>query len=194
MIMNEGLLEAGMVIKLVSGETGWVEYVTDSAARVHYVSRFEKPITTRKGVTKMVMARKDPIHISRTALVEILDPGSRYVERIQERMMSETQSASATETPASAPARAQQVYTRTSKAPEKPMRGQGAIVLEALDRVKAGTLSDITAECKGKFTGSRQGDDRIVGYYLSQFKRKGLVSTGNSPSTEGEAAPETAAE
>jgi hypothetical protein len=193
MTVNDGKLQANMVVRLPSKEIAWVEYVTASAARIHYISRFEKPITTRKGVTKMVMARRPPVHISPGAVVEILDPELGYVQRIQEDMMSETQTQEAPAQEKPAPARAQQIYVRTDKVPEKEPRGQAAIVLDALNRMKQGTLSDVTRECAGKFTGSRQSDDRVVGFYLSQFKRKGLVSTSNTP-VVGEAEAEASAE
>lgn len=179
-----------MVIKLASGEICYVESVSHSSAHISYVSRFEKPITTRKGVTVMVMARKPDGHISRTACVEILDPNLRYVQRIREQNMADEQGQEVAAEAKST--RAQQVYTRTSKKPEKQPTGQAAIVLAAIDQAKAGTIADITALCKGKFT-TRQEDSRIVGFYLSQFKRKGLVST-DKPVVSGEVGDEEAEE
>jgi hypothetical protein len=190
--MNEGRLTPGMVVRLSTGEIGYIADVSISSAHLEFVSRFEKPITTRKGVTKMVMARRDPINISPAACVEILDPDSRYVTRIREHKMSdqdqEVQGEGTEAAEASASTRAQQVYTRTSKKPEKEMRGQAAIVLAALDASGGGTLSEMTKLCAGKFQ-TRQSDDRIVGYYLSQFKKKGLVSIGTPvvAGTEAEA-------
>lgn len=189
---NEGRLVAGMVIKLPNSDVCYIVSTSPSSALMRYVSGYDKPITTRKGVTKIVTAHRPDGHISVSAGVLYLDPDHEYAKRIRERLtMSE--SATAEAPAAEKKTRAVRVYTRTDKQPEKELKGQGAIVLEHITSMESGTIAQVAEACKGLFK-TRQSDERIVGFYLSKFKREGFVTTSETEAAdaaaEGEAQPE----
>jgi hypothetical protein len=182
-----------MVVRtLFSKELLYVESVTHSSARVIPLSAYEKPITTRKGVTKMVMAHKPPYHMSASACVEIVDPQSGYVKGIQERFTMGDGTTATQTVPKNKAVRPGSVYRRTDKKPEKDMKGQGAIVFNAISARGSATMNDIVADTEGKFVGTRQSGERIVGFYLSKFKREGYVTT--DAVIEGAPAAEAVAE
>lgn len=88
-------------------------------------------------------------------------------------------------------------YVRTEAEPKKEMKGQGAIVFNGLKELGGKATADqVTEHVKGKFAGSRQPDARIVRYYLTQFKRDGLVTAVNpeAPAKPAEGTPVAAAE
>src|SRR5262245_3095327 len=192
-VTNDGVLAAGMVVRMPSGDVCYVESVNEGSALVVPVTAHEKPITTRKRVTKMVMVRRPPYTISRTAPVEIIDPDSGYAKAIRGRydMSDETNAAQG-----NADIRNQRIYIRTDKKVEREMKGQGAVVMKVLDEQKQGTLSSISELCKGKFQ-TRQSVERVVGFYLSKFKREGYLRSEapveTSASEKSEQSTETAA-
>ncbi len=83
-----------------------------------------------------------------------------------------------------------QKYLRGEKSPEKELRGQAAEVLKALDESKGTpkTAKELADMCV--FAGSRQDKERVAGFYLSQFKKKGFVTVEVAPAPE--AAPVSA--
>lgn len=189
--MNEGKLQAGMVVKMPSGDICYVVSVSPSSALIRYVSGYDKPITTRKGVTKIVTAHRHDAHISLNVCILCVDPNSEYALRIREKMtMTEAVAEQTTETTEKKATRATRTYTRTEKQPEKELKGQGAIVLAKITEMGSGTILQVAEACKGMFK-TRQTDERIVGFYLSKFKREGFVSTadgegGDEPEVEVE--------
>ena len=80
------------------------------------------------------------------------------------------------EQPAKEPVqRVTQRYVRTNKE-VKEMKGQGRIILEALEKSdKPLNVSELTEQVKGKFE-TRQDPERVVGFYLSKWKREGIVN------------------
>jgi len=96
---------------------------------------------------------------------------------------------------AEAPAKASkprktQVYVRTEK-DAKEMKGQGAVILAALSELGQATVADLVAKTKGQFP-TKQSEERVVGFYLSKFKREGLakVTEVEAPATTEEPAAE----
>jgi hypothetical protein len=136
-----------------------------------------RPITTRKGVTKMVMGRPAPKHVSADALAEKVSPTHPVARRFQEDIMAEEQKEKKEKSP-----RQTQVYVRTEKE-AKDMKGQGAIVLAALSELGRGTVAEIVEKTKGQFQ-TRQSEERVVGFYLSKFKREGLAKIVEAPVAE----------
>lgn len=91
----------------------------------------------------------------------------------KEGAVAETEQTQATPRPPKE--RIVQKYQRTSKAPAKEMRGQAKETLAALDAASGPvTAKDVADACK--YEGSRQDKERVAGFYLSQFKKDGLVT------------------
>jgi hypothetical protein len=71
--------------------------------------------------------------------------------------------------------RTQQKYVRTQKE-AKEMKGQGRIVLDYLNATtEPKTVTEVTEAVKGGIT-TKQDPERVVGFYLTKFKRDGLVN------------------
>src|SRR6187431_3023652 len=151
------MLHAGDVIKFKAG-FWWVERVSQGSAYVTPLTGKPKPITTRKGITKMVTGYPAATHISADALVEKLDPESAYVRQVRRAKMTDT----ATQTPTKEEKpRKTQIYVRTEK-DAKEMKGQGAVILAALDELGQATVSQLVDKTKDQFT-TRQDPARVVG-------------------------------
>lgn len=179
-------MREGDFVRLPDKTIWFVKSISHASARiVPVMSGKTKVIITRKKQTKRVADNPQPTNISVGSLVEILDPNSAFVLNAKRRFMStaeattETQAAETAETP-----RATQVYVRTEKAPKGEMRGQGKVVLDALNAMKEANVAQLTEACKGKFE-TKQDPARVVGFYLSKFKRDGLAIVKSA----GEAAP-----
>jgi hypothetical protein len=178
------MLTAGEVIKFRNGI--WiVKRVSAGSALVEPLTGKLKPITTRKKLTKMVMSYPAATHISADSMVERVDPESAYARQARRRIMGESAvedvKAESTDKPGKGSGktpRATQVYVRTEKE-AKEMKGQGAIVLAALDELGQGTVEDLVKITTGKFQ-TRQEEARVVGFYLSKFKREGLATVVES--------------
>jgi hypothetical protein len=178
------MLTAGEVIKFRNGI--WlVLRVNAGSAYVTPLTGKQKPITTRKKFTKMVMDYPAPTHISANSMVERVDPKSAFALQARRRFMGEVETINKEDVgtvPTDAgkggdkkqAARATQIYVRTEKE-TKEMKGQGAIVMEALDRLQRGTVEDFVKDTTGKFQ-TRQDEARVVGFYLSKFKREGFAT------------------
>src|SRR5574339_1279205 len=117
------MLHEGDVIKFKGG-LWWVERVSASSAYVTPLTGKPRPITTRKGITKMVTGYPAATHVSADALVEKLDPNSAIVRQARRAKMSEQEAAAAPAVKEEKP-RATQIYVRTEK-DAKEMKGQGA--------------------------------------------------------------------
>jgi hypothetical protein len=154
------MLKRGEVIK-ADGYLWGVVRVSPMSAYIVPLTGKPRPITTRKGVTKMVMGRPAPKHVSADALAEKVSPTHPVARRFQEDIMAEEQKEKKEKSP-----RQTQVYVRTEKE-AKDMKGQGAIV----------------EKTKGQFQ-TRQSEERVVGFYLSKFKREGLAKIVEAPVAE----------
>jgi len=182
------MLSSGDVIKFKNGL--WIVMrVTSGSAYVIPLTGKPKPITTRKGVTKMVTGYPAETHISADSMVEKLDPESAYVRQVRRKMMGEPTATAEAPAKASKP-RKTQVYVRTEK-DAKEMKGQGAVILAALSELGQATVADLVAKTKGQFP-TKQSEERVVGFYLSKFKREGLakVTEVEAPATTEEPAAE----
>lgn len=77
--------------------------------------------------------------------------------------------------PAASKERVVQRYIRTEKVPAKEMRGQAKETLDALNKATGPvTAKEVADACV--YAGSRQDKERVAGFYLSQFKKDGLVT------------------
>lgn len=69
-------------------------------------------------------------------------------------------------------------YKRTEKQNEKNLRGQAELVMAALEAHPEGaTLEQLTETVVAGGLVTRQDPSRIVSYYLSIFRKQGLVLT-----------------
>lgn len=70
----------------------------------------------------------------------------------------------------------QTVWIRTDKAASDKTRGQAVLVLNAITEHPEGiTAEDITTDIVANGLVTRQEPSRITAYYLSMFKKQGLV-------------------
>jgi len=112
----------------------------------------------------MVTQRSQVLTISPSAIVEILDPNDSALRGLREKVpMADGEKK----------ARARRVYVRTEKE-AKNMKGQGAVVLAALEHFGQATTAQIIEHTKGQYP-TRQPEERVVGFYISKFKREGLI-------------------
>lgn len=69
-------------------------------------------------------------------------------------------------------------FKRTEKQVEKPMRGQALLVMMAVEALPEGaTIEQLTPLVISAGLKTRQDPSRIVSYYLTIFKKHGLVTT-----------------
>ncbi len=183
------MLRVGDIYKAANCVWLVVRVSASSAYVIPVASSKKKPITTRKrpgrpSETKLVSDMPAPLHISANALVELVDPNSAYAAEIRRRhtMGDSTQTVEATKEKAP---RKTQVYVMTEKEP-KEMKGQGAIVYAALKDLGQGTVADLVAKTKGAFQ-TKQSEERVVGFYLSKFKREGLAKVIETEAAASEA-------
>jgi hypothetical protein len=178
-LVNESArLRKGQIFRL-QDKLFVVEDESFSSVLVRELSRRDGLIRTRKGQEKAIKRRPAAHRISSTSIVQVLSKDALEAEELK---MAEAVSKNAT-------------YVRTEQASKKEMKGQGAIVFKGLEELGGKATADqLTEHCKGKFVGSRQPDGRIVRYYLTQFKRDGLVTAINPPAPEKPAEGQPAAE
>ncbi len=68
------------------------------------------------------------------------------------------------------------IYTRTDKAFEKGINGQGKVVLDALQaRGNSATAEQLAEDTKSAFPGSKQDSTRIVKFYMAKYSRSGYL-------------------
>lgn len=152
----------------------FVEDESSSSVLVRELSRKDGLIRTRKGQEKAIKRRPSAFRIAATSVVQVL---SREALEAMELKMADPVSKNAT-------------YVRTEVESKKQMKGQGAIVFAALVELGGTATADqVTEHCKGKFINSKQADGRIVRYYLTQFKRDGLVTAVNPEAKPAEGTP-----
>ena len=187
-------MQVGDIVNLPPDGLWYVEHITMSGAHLIGLSAFKAPITSKRlRVTKEINRHKRMRVISANANVEIVDPAALDMVAIRKRIRmarkretevqgteGETQAA-----PAKAAAdRATQSYVRTNKEAKADMRGQGKIVLDAINAA-GGPVNIASLVAKiGKFEGSRQDPERVVGFYLSKFKREGYINVVDQPKNE----------
>lgn len=180
----KGELEAGDVFKTATGDVWLVNTTSASGAYCIHLSAHPSPITTRKKVTKMVNRHLPNTVFSLASVVDLVDKTrlnmvavNRRVEMARKQAeVQESDSGTATAV-AERPAPAMRValtYKLTDKASDKEIRGQGLEVMNALKAAtEPVTVKQVADACV--FAGSRQDKERVAGFYISQFKKKGLV-------------------
>lgn len=184
-----GKVEAGDYVRLPGNLVCYVKYVTASGAHMVPLNGFKATITTKKRVSKVIERHKKPFVCSASCGAELVDPNKLDLRRARRIIVGKIEGATEEAAAGGAPApdakaaetrpRATQKYVRTSKE-AKEMKGQGRIVLEALNAAKEPmTVTQLTELLKGKFE-TRQDPERVVGFYLSKFKREGLVNVAKT--------------
>lgn len=194
---------AGKYVKLNDG-VYYVDTVTGSGAHLIPLSGRPGTIRTSKWSGKPVQEvevfrhRRRYLVISRQALVEEVAPETLDQRIISRRIAmakiegnAETQTETAQETPAaSSKVRATQKYKLTDKAPKETMRGQGKLVYDVLrDMGGEANVGELTEGVRAtNQLQTRQDVERVVGFYLSKFKREGIVSSVRPDVAEQQAA------
>ena len=85
-------------------------------------------------------------------------------------------------------------FTRTTRKNAKEIRGQAAVILKHLDSnpETSFTIESLTNAVKANIV-TRQDPERVVAYYLSIFKKRGLVKAERpDPVVEAEVETENA--
>lgn len=153
-----------------------VDRVNECSAYIVPLNGIPKNIVTSQG-SVAISVRGNGLHIAPTSLVEIVESQNEAFNALKESHMSDIATETAPETTEKKKRqRITQIYVRTEKEAPEGMRGQGLTVLEALNEVKQATVAQLVTACAGKFQ-TKQDDARIVAFYLSKFKREGLVTT-----------------
>lgn len=185
-----GRLEPGDIFRTVTGDVWYVDTVSHSGAYCFHLSAHPTPITTRKGVTKIVNRHLRNSVFSPNSVVDLVDKTRLDPIQLRRRIgmarkegaVAETeQTAPATTRPA--PVRAAQGYVRTDKTPTKEMRGQGKEVMDALNAAGGTPLTAKEVADRCVFAGTRQDKERVAGFYLSQFKKEGFVKVSETPAS-----------
>ncbi len=192
------MLKAGDIINRGPQLGLWyVECVTHSGAHCIGLSGFEAPITAKRPVkvTKIVQRHKRMQVIAANSMVEIVDPSRLDMVAIRKRIRMArkqevqpqagegvTSTEAQAERPAATP-RATQSYVATDKETKGEMRGQGKIVMDAIKAAGGPVNVTSLSQTIGKFEGSRQDTERVVVFYLSKFKREGLVKVVEAPAS-----------
>lgn len=189
--MADSKLTQGTFFKYPDNSVWYVDYVSPSGAYVIPVTGYNSRITTsfkRGRKSKDVVKYQQPQVISVGSLVEVLDPKAFNMNDLMRRVMARKQATEggvaelegtgavegAEGTAAERAPRTQQRYQRTNKE-AKEMKGQGRIVLDYLNSVtEPKTVSEVTEAVKGGIT-TKQSAERVVGFYLTKFKKDGLV-------------------
>lgn len=177
-------LTPGDIFKTSTGDVWFVDTVSASGAYCIHLSAHPTPITTRKKVTKIVNRHYRNAVFSLDSLVDLVDRSRLDTVQLRRRITMARREASVAEpgtetTEAKAPAaskeRVVQRYIRTEKVPAKEMRGQAKETLDALNKATGPvTAKEVADACV--YAGSRQDKERVAGFYLSQFKKDGLVT------------------
>lgn len=189
--MTDSKLTQGMFFRYPDNSVWYVDYISSSGAYVIPVTGYNSRITTsrkRGRISKEVVKYQQPQVISLSSTVEALDPATFNKNDLMRRVMARKQAAEGgvaelegtgavegTESAAGERApRTQQRYQRTNKE-AKEMKGQGRIVLDYLNSVtEPKTVAEVTEAVKGAIT-TNQTAERVVGFYLTKFKKDGLV-------------------
>lgn len=198
-MIGSSLVE-GDLVRYPDNSIWYVDRVTFSGAYIIPVTGYRTEIVTSKRTGRQraeVVKYSHPMMISANAALEVLD-WSRFnradvMRRVMARkdgnegtaVMDEGQKLEGAEGAAKSRApRTLQKYVRTNKE-AKDMRGQGKVVLDFLNSTTVPkTVQEVTEAVKGGIE-TKQDPERVVGYYLTRFKRDGLVNVVK----EGESAP-----
>jgi len=201
-------LRQGQYVRWPDNSVWFVDYVSPSGAYILPVTGYATVITTSKkkgSISKDVVKYHDPKIISVESVLEVVDEKTLNPEEVRRRVMArkaeggvaEMDKGATVEGAAPATARAPrtlQKYVRTTKE-AKEMKGQGRIVLDYLNSTTTPkTVTEVTEAVKGGIS-TKQDPERVVGFYLTKFKRDGLVNAIKSGETEqaaGTAPVETA--
>jgi hypothetical protein len=182
-----GSLQQGQLVRYPDNSIWYVDYISPSGAYIVPVTGYNTVITTSKkrgSVSKDVVKYQEPRVISVNSLLEVLDPESLNSKDILRRVMARKNEGGVAELDKGASVegaakerapRTQQKYVRTQKE-AKEMKGQGRIVLDYLNATtEPKTVTEVTEAVKGGIT-TKQDPERVVGFYLTKFKRDGLVN------------------
>jgi hypothetical protein len=198
-------LRQGQYVRWPDNSVWYVDYVSPSGAYILPVTGYSTIITTSKkkgSISKDVIKYHDPKIISIESVLEVVDETSLDPSDIKRRVMArkaegvaEMEKGATVEGAAKERApRTLQKYVRTTKE-AKEMKGQGRIVLDYLNSTTTPkTVTEVTEAVKGGIT-TKQDPERVVGFYLTKFKRDGLVNTtkaGEPETVEGTEPVETA--
>jgi hypothetical protein len=198
-------LRQGQYVRWPDNSVWYVDYVSPSGAYILPVTGYSTIITTSKkkgSISKDVIKYHDPKIISIESVLEVVDEASLDQSDIRRRVMArkaegvaEMEKGATVEGAAKERApRTLQKYVRTTKE-AKEMKGQGRIVLDYLNSTTTPkTVTEVTEAVKGGIT-TKQDPERVVGFYLTKFKRDGLVNTtkaGEPETVEGTEPVETA--
>jgi hypothetical protein len=198
-------LRQGQYVRWPDNSVWYVDYVSPSGAYILPVTGYATVITTSKkkgSISKDVIKYHDPKIISIESVLEVVDEASLDQSDIRRRVMArkaegvaEMEKGATVEGAAKERApRTLQKYVRTTKE-AKEMKGQGRIVLDYLNSTTTPkTVTEVTEAVKGGIT-TKQDPERVVGFYLTKFKRDGLVNTtkaGEPETVEGTEPVETA--
>jgi hypothetical protein len=198
-------LRQGQYVRWPDNSVWYVDYVSPSGAYILPVTGYATVITTSKkkgSISKDVIKYHDPKIISIESVLEVVDETSLDPSDIKRRVMArkaegvaEMEKGATVEGAAKERApRTLQKYVRTTKE-AKEMKGQGRIVLDYLNSTTTPkTVTEVTEAVKGGIT-TKQDPERVVGFYLTKFKRDGLVNTtkaGEPETVEGTEPVETA--
>lgn len=183
----DSTLKPGQVVKMPDESVWYVDYVNASGAYIVPVTGYETEIVTSKRTgrqRKRVVKYLHPRIVSARSVLEIVDPKSLNMGDVMRRVMARkegvekvasVESADGKSTPSGRAPRAQVRYLRTNKE-AKEGKGQGRLVLDVLNATtKPLTVEDIANQIKGGLQ-TRQDPQRVVGYYMSKFKREGIVN------------------
>jgi len=199
-----GSLQQGQLVRYPDNSIWYVDYISPSGAYIVPVTGYNAVITTSKkrgSISKEVVKYQEPRVISVNSLLEVLDPESLNSKDILRRVMARKNEGGVAELDKGASVegaakerapRTQQKYVRTTKE-AKEMKGQGRIVLDYLNSTtEPKTVTEVTEAVKGGIT-TKQDPERVVGFYLTKFKRDGLVNAvKDSAPAAGTEATETA--
>ena len=189
-------LKQGQFVRWLDNSVWYVDYVSPSGAYILPITGYATVITTSKkkgSISKDVVKYQDPKIISVESVLELVDGKTLNQEDVKRRIMARKSDSGVAELDKGATVegaakerapRTLQKYVRTTKE-AKEMKGQGRIVLDYLNSTTdPKTVTEVTEAVKGAIT-TKQDPERVVGFYLTKFKRDGLVNSVKS----GESAP-----
>ena len=192
-------LQPGEVVRQTDGSIWYVESVNFSGACIVPVTGYKTEIVTSKRTRrkrKKLIKYLRPMIVSAESGLEVLDPKSFNMNDVMRRVMARKEGTETMEKPGKVAAaegtekvkgtfgpRAASLYVRTNKE-AKEMKGQGRLILDFMNSTtKPMSVAQIAQQIKGAVQ-TRQDPERVVGYYLSKWKREGLVNAVEPEKTE----------
>ncbi len=184
-----GLLTTGMLVRYPDNSVWYVDHVSPSGAYVVPISGFHTEIVTSKRLGRQrarVVKYPSPQVISLNSALEVLDWANFNRADVMRRVMARKEGNAGVaelekgETVEGAKKerapRTQTQYVRTNKE-AKEMRGQGKVVLDYMNATSDPKTVSEVAKAVGSALGGKQDPERVVGYYLTRFKKEGLVNS-----------------